>query len=314
VATVAGIAKFTFTAGASPGTSTATFSVADPSDPNKTSKAEVVFTITEGPSLLIDIQPAATNVRMQSRTDVTVRVRTADGALVADGTAVNAVVVPESRGLAIGAQSNTPTVATVGGVASFVFISGTQVGDAEVQFSVVNPATSEIVTKSVTFSITAQAGRKMTVQLLPGTIPLNGRADIRIDVLEADGRPVADGTVVNAITFPSSYGALDKVTTETLAGVAVFQYQAQSMAGMVDMVFSATTGDAANQGVVGRARLQVAATDDARLKLQAVRTFALHGGSDGDGEGRQRPAREHGRRHPGVDQPGRKYRRLHHPG
>jgi len=48
VATVAGIAKFTFTAGASPGTSTATFSVADPSDPNKTSKAEVVFTITEG--------------------------------------------------------------------------------------------------------------------------------------------------------------------------------------------------------------------------------------------------------------------------
>ena len=270
--TIAGIARFTFTAGGNAGTSTATFSVADPDDPGQTSKVDVVFTITEGASLLIDIEPAATVVRMQSRTDVTVRVRTAEGAIVPDGTVVNAVVVPDSRGLVIGTQSNAPNAATVGGVASFAFISGNQAGTAAVEFSVVHPESGEVVTRSTSFTISAMAGRRMAVTMLPGTIPLNGRSDIKVEVFEADGRPVADGTVINAIAFPGSYGELDQESSETLAGIAVFQYQAQSQAGSVDLVFSATTVDAEDQHVVGRSRLLIVPTDDARLKLDPVRT------------------------------------------
>ncbi|MCX7556433.1 hypothetical protein OS187_06310 [Xanthomonadaceae bacterium JHOS43] len=272
VGTVAGISRFTFTAGASVGTSTVTFSVTDPGNPSQASTAQAEFTITDGPSLLIEIQPAATNVRQQSRTDVVVRVRQASGAIVPDGTVVSGVVVPDSRGLIMGSSSGEPDVATVGGVANFAFIAGTQPGPAEVQFSVVNEASGEVVTASTTFSIDSAPGRRMTVQLLPDTIPLNGRADIRIEVLEADGRPVADGTVINGLAFPGSYGALDKTSDQTLAGVAAFQYQAQSLEGPVDLIFSATVGDAGNQPVVGKARLQIAGTDENRLRLEATRT------------------------------------------
>lgn len=270
--TVGGVARFTYTAGGSAGTSTARFSTTDPENPGETITADVVFTITEGASLLIDIEPAATVVRMQSRTDVTVRVRTAEGAIVPDGTVVNAVVVPDSRGLVIGTQSNAPNAATVGGVASFAFISGNQAGTAAVEFSVVHPESGEVVTRSTSFTISAMAGRRMAVTMLPGTIPLNGRSDIKVEVFEADGRPVADGTVINAIAFPGSYGELDQESSETLAGIAVFQYQAQSQAGSVDLVFSATTADAEDQHVVGRSRLLIVPTDDARLKLDPVRT------------------------------------------
>src|SRR5690606_962661 len=179
------------------------------------STAQAEFTITDGPSLLIEIQPATTNVRQQSRTDVVVRVRDASGAIVPDGTVVSGVVVPDSRGLIMGSSSGEPDVATVGGVANFAFIAGTQPGPAEVQFSVVNEASGEVVTASTTFSIDSAPGRRMTVQLRPDTIPLNGRADIRIEVLEADGRPVADGTVINGLAFPGSYGALDKTSDQT---------------------------------------------------------------------------------------------------
>lgn len=272
--TVGGLARFTFVAGASPGTATARFSVSEIGQPDRIVTADVLFTITQGESLLIEITPAATTVRKQSRTDISVRVRNADGQLVADGTQVHAVLINDSQGVVFGTSSNAPSAPTVGGIASFAFIAGQLPGTVEIQFSVTNPGSGEVVTKSISMTIEDSSARTMSVRLMPDTIPLNGRADIRLEVKEADGSPVPDGTQITGLAIPSSYGSLNRQSTGTIAGLATFEYQAQGLAGDIELVFDATFADAAatNQHVVGTATLKIAQTDDARLRLDAVRT------------------------------------------
>jgi hypothetical protein len=227
----------------------------------------------------ITATPTATSVQAGQFIDISVKVTQANGANVADGTVVNTVVTPGSNGVLYFIKRNpdgtvelVESGSTVGGIANFRFVGAGAGGNTTLTFSTANGAGNS-VTASVTINVVPAPANnwRLTVDMLPAAIPVNGRSDVRVRALQANGSPVADGTVISATAFPASAGSFSSATASTVGGVAAFTYQAQGNVVDVEMTFSTTDPDT-NRQVSTTSTLRIARLDDARLHLAPVRT------------------------------------------
>lgn len=223
----------------------------------------------------ITATPTANSVEAGKFIEIAVKVTQANGANVADGTVVNSTVTPSTNGVLESIRNGTTGGAsgtTVGGIVNFVFTGSGAGGATTLTFSTADGA-GKSVTATVSVNVVPAPVNnwRMTIEMLPAAIPVNGRSDVRVRVLQANGSPVADGTVVNAASFPGSAGAFASATASTVGGNALFTYQAQGNVADVEFTFSTTDTDT-NRQVSATSTLRIARIDDARLSLAAVRT------------------------------------------
>lgn len=223
----------------------------------------------------ITATPTANSVEAGKFIEIAVKVTQANGANVADGTVVNSTVTPSTNGVLESVRNGTTGGAsgtTVGGIVNFVFTGSGAGGATTLTFSTADGA-GKSVTATVSVNVVPAPVNnwRMTIEMLPAAIPVNGRSDVRVRVLQANGSPVADGTVVNAASFPGSAGAFASATAETVGGNALFTYQAQGNVADVEFTFSTTDTDT-NRQVSATSTLRIARIDDARLSLAPVRT------------------------------------------
>lgn len=223
----------------------------------------------------ISATPTANTVESGKFIEVAVKVTQANGANVADGTVVNSTVTPSTNGFLESIRNGTTGGAsgtTVGGIVNFVFTGAGAGGNTTLTFSTADGA-GKSVTANATINVTPAPVNnwRMTVDMLPAAIPVNGRSDVRVRVLQANGSPVADGIVVNAAGFPASAGSFANTTAETVGGNALFTYQAQGNVADVEMTFS-TTDPGNNRQISTTSTLRIARIDDSRLHLAPVRT------------------------------------------
>jgi hypothetical protein len=276
--TVGGNANFRFSAAGPGGTATLTFAVQDPNAPARTVTATVTVNVTApvDTSLQVIVEPAATTVATQNFLDVVVRVRQANGAPVADGTAVNGVVTPASAGSLVGLPGGTAaTASTIGGIANFRFLAGSVTQVAQLVFSVTDVAQGNaVVTGSSTITITPPTGANLRVVVEPAasTVAAQNSLDVLVRVRRADGTPVANGTVVSGLVTPGSAGIVvgaggSAPTATTTGGVANFRFIAGSNPQVVQLVFSVTDSEQGDVTITGGATVTITPPSDSTLRV-----------------------------------------------
>jgi hypothetical protein len=156
---------------------------------------------------------------------VNVRVRTATGGAVADGTSVNLASDNTARGIVSPiddpeAAGSSATATTSGGVARFLFTSGPEAGTVRLQGSSQNPGGSGTLTSHITMTVepAAEDSSRLNIQGA-STMPANKQGvpiflgspfinELTIRYRDADGQAgqAADGQVSVAVS-PVSRGA-----------------------------------------------------------------------------------------------------------
>lgn len=161
----------------------------------------------------LTIKPGATST-------VTVRVVGPDGEAAPDGTPVELSVSP-----ALGALTNAePT--TVAGEAKTLFTAGASAGQTIIT------ATSGTVSAEVMLTIGARAPASISIHCDPGTLKTGDSSTVVVEVLEADGVAVPDGTAV-ALSVAPAFGILADTALPTVAGKVATTFTAGTSAGQV---------------------------------------------------------------------------------
>ncbi len=127
-----------------------------------------------------------------------------------------------------GAKTYTVTTPDATGVVSVSLIAGTTAGSALVT------ATASGVTQSVTVTFTGAVVASITVTATPSTLTADGasKSDVRADVNDAQGNPVADGEKIT-FTIISGTGTLSATSATTSGGYAIVTYTASKTPGSV---------------------------------------------------------------------------------
>lgn len=159
---------------------------------------------------------------------VSVTVKDAAGAVVADGTTVTFTVSSATLG------SITPTATTVSGIANATFTAGNIAGTEGI--------TVKAGTVSASASITilgADVGSIQFVSATPNVIGLKGSGQaensvVTFSVNDVNGQPVADGTsVIFTLSGPQGGEALNPLIASTSGGLAKTTLQSGTVAGPV---------------------------------------------------------------------------------
>jgi uncharacterized repeat protein (TIGR01451 family) len=189
-----------------------------PRSPTSTYTPTASPTVTPTPTATIDPETPHTIVLTAFPADIVAdgaalsairaTVLTSSGNPVPDGTSVTFTTDLGSFG-----GSTTASATTTGGVAQVQLTSSSSIGIASVSAT----AGSVVEVTSVTFSPGPPAG--LTLAALPASIPADGVTSLTLQAVvnDADGHPVADGTVVS---FGTTRGTLSAPSAATSGGVA----------------------------------------------------------------------------------------------
>lgn len=179
--------------------------------------------------LRVNVTATTTSPAAGQNVDVTVRVTEANGALVADGTAVTATVSPAGLGNIVGIGPSGPNgsniSSTQGGIATFRFV-GSGSGNVSATFSVTRGGS--IFTGTLQFQVSPGIDR-VTIQATTTTLPVNRfnvdpffgspfMAEVTVTVRTASGQLVnaVDGLAVsvNPVGNTGGFTTLDDPETE----------------------------------------------------------------------------------------------------
>ncbi len=275
--TTGGIVNFRFFAGETAQVAQLVFSVTDATQNNQLVTGSASITITSGSGFLrVTVEPVSSSIPALGVTDVVVRVRRADGTAVANGTAVNGLVIPGSAGTLTSPTGNT----TSGGVVNFRFFAGETPQVAQLSFSVTDTTqNNQLITGLAAITITSGSGfLRVIVEPAASTVPIQSVSDVVVRVRRANGSPVPDGTTVTGLVTPGSAGSVVGLpaatgpTATTTGGVANFRFLAGNSAQVARLIFSAVDTEQSNAVITGSATITVAGVDTARLRIEATTT------------------------------------------
>lgn len=188
-------------------------------------------------SARISASAQGTTVPAGGTLSVSVNVSAANNSPIADGTVVTASVSPSTLGgvfgVVNGQQTSSNTATTVGGRAEFVFVTGTNQGNASLTFSTQPAGQPTAVTTSLAVTVSApQPTGNITITATRAQLPVNQfgiepfigspyMSELTITARTASGQPISIprgdegglGITINPVTT-AAYSTLDDPETE----------------------------------------------------------------------------------------------------